>query len=431
MTGLGDARKVTEAWIDIDVRDRLVISKSGFGHAGRDNDKGNPGGVSPDRCLAPVGFLPEVPAVITGEYDDRIPFSRVHFELVQQASNLNVHVVDAGQVGLHHVFPFLLSPKVQNLFMHGPWLEQILVSIGSGQGLSVRRQVVQIVSLDLWQLNALQRKLFKVGLGRIERSVRTIEANGHQERFFAGLPPFLDCPFGYLVVPGLFIGMVMRSAFSPEIRFVVGKFAADVLRTIQIRIDLSLQLGGVSVGYFPTAYHPVAVLLKVLVQDHGILRRVFRSDPLHRLVSQKSRSAGAVEIPARALGIEAIQKTRPGGTALGGIAVSIGKQDTLSRKRVEVRGFTLWMPAHHAYPVVQVIYDDKYNIRLGTGNGDKRKVDKKEGFFHYLCLKELSEFIHSRARIKYMSILAYFLQEIFRAADFPLGKKVLASAVRR
>ena len=111
--------------------------------------------------------------------------------------------------------------------------------------------------------------------------------------------------------------------------------------------------------------------------------------------------------------------------------MSIGEQDTLSRKRVEIRRFTLRVTAHHANPIIEVVYDDKDHIRLGPGNGDKRKVDKKEGFFHYLCLKELSEFIHSRARIKYMSILAYFLQEIFRAADFPLGKKVLVSAVSR
>ena len=66
MGGLGDACKITEAWIDIDVRDRLVVAKSVFAHAGQDDHKGNTGRVSPDGCLAPVGFLPEVPAMITG-----------------------------------------------------------------------------------------------------------------------------------------------------------------------------------------------------------------------------------------------------------------------------------------------------------------------------------------------------------------------------
>ena len=72
-------------------------------------------------------------------------FRGLLFELVQQASDLNVHIVDAGQVGLHHVLPFLLAPKMQNLFVHGPWLEQILVSIGAGQGLSVGWQVIEII----------------------------------------------------------------------------------------------------------------------------------------------------------------------------------------------------------------------------------------------------------------------------------------------
>ena len=127
----------------------MVVAKSSFAHAGCYDHKGNPGGVSPDGCLAPVGFLPEVPSVVTGEYDDRIPVSRVLFELVQKASDLSVHIVDAGQVGLHHVFPFLLTPKMQNLFVHGPWLEQILVGIGTGQCLSVRGQVIEIIRPNL------------------------------------------------------------------------------------------------------------------------------------------------------------------------------------------------------------------------------------------------------------------------------------------
>ena len=87
--------------------------------------------------------------MIAGEYDDRIPFPGAFLELIQKASDLNVHVIDAGEVGLHHVFPFLLAPKMQNLFVHGPWLEQILVGIGTGQGLSVRGQVIEIIRPNL------------------------------------------------------------------------------------------------------------------------------------------------------------------------------------------------------------------------------------------------------------------------------------------
>ena len=97
--------------------------------------------------------------------------------------------------------------------------------------------------------------------------------------------------------------------------------------------------------------------------------------------------------------------------------MGIGKQDTLLRQCIQIRRFTLRMSAHHADPIIEVVYDDKDHIRLGPGNGDKRKVDKKEGFFHYLCLKELSEFIHSRARIKYMSILAYLSSDRARLVN--------------
>ena len=146
--------------------------------------------------------------------------------------------------------------------MHGSWLEQILMRIGTGQGLSVGWKVFEIVRPNLRQLNGLQRKFFEVGLGRIERTVRTIKAHGHEERLFAGLPPFLNCPLGHLVVPGFFFGMIVRPTFSPEIRLGVGKITANVLGTIQVLIDLPLQRI-ISMGYFPSAYHPVAVLLEV------------------------------------------------------------------------------------------------------------------------------------------------------------------------
>ncbi len=159
----------------------------------------------------------------------------------------------------------------------------------------------------------------------------SIETHGHQERFFTSLPPLLDCPFRYLVVSGLLIDMIMRSAFSPKIRLLVGKFPADIWRTIQIPINFPLQLSVVSVGYFPTANHPVSVLFEVPMKDHGILQIIFRSNPLHWLVSKKRRSAGTVKVPAGTLGIEAMQKTRSRRTALGCITMGICKQNATCR----------------------------------------------------------------------------------------------------
>ena len=124
--------------------------------------------------------------------------------------------------------------------MHGSWLEQILMRIGTGQGLAVGWKVIQIVHPNLRQLNGLQRKFFEVGLGGIERTVWTIKAHRHKEGLFASLPPFLNCPLSYLVVPGFPFGMIVRPALSPEIRLVVGKITANVLGAIQVLIDLPL-----------------------------------------------------------------------------------------------------------------------------------------------------------------------------------------------
>ena len=54
----------------------------------------------------------------------------------------------------------------------------------------------------------------------------------------------------------------MGSTFPPEIRLIIGKVAANILRTVQVLIDLPLQRI-ISVGYFPSAYYPVTVLLEV------------------------------------------------------------------------------------------------------------------------------------------------------------------------
>ena len=64
MVGFRDARKVTEARIDIHMRDRLIVTKSGFAQAGQHDHKGDTGGVSPDGSLAPVSFLTKVPTCL-------------------------------------------------------------------------------------------------------------------------------------------------------------------------------------------------------------------------------------------------------------------------------------------------------------------------------------------------------------------------------
>lgn len=103
---------------------------------------------------------------------------------------------------------------------------------------------------------------------------------------------------------------------------------------------------------FPAAYDAVTVLLKVPVQDGGVLGSLFRSDALHWLITKKFGSTGAVEIPTRALGIEAVQKAGSGRAALGGIAVSVGKQNPTGRQSIQVRRAALGVPAHHANPIV-------------------------------------------------------------------------------
>ena len=59
-----------------------------------------------------------------------------------------------------------------------------------------------------------------------------------------------------------------------------------------------------------------------------------------------------------------MQETRSGWTALGRIAVGIGKQDPALRKCVKVRCFALRVPLHHTNPVIEVVYNYKNHIRL-------------------------------------------------------------------
>ena len=114
----------------------------------------------------------------------------------------------------------------------------------------------------------------------------------------------------------------------------------------------------------PTAYHPVSVRLEMPVKNERVLGRVGRSDPLRWLITIKRHPFGTVEIPARALGIKTVQKTCPGRSALGSIAVSIGEQDTLLCQGVQVRGFALRVPAHRTDPIIQVINDNKDHVWL-------------------------------------------------------------------
>ncbi len=77
-----------------------------------------------------------------------------------------------------------------------------------------------------------------------------------------------------------------------------------------------------------------------------------------------------------------MQKARSRWAALRGIAVGIGKQNSPGCQRVQIRSFTLRVPAHCADPVVQVVHNDKYDIWLrevlGLNDG-YRKAKKQEG----------------------------------------------------
>jgi len=83
----------------------------------------------------------------------------------------------------------------------------------------------------------------------------------------------------------------------------------------------------------------------------------------------------------------------------------------------------LRVPAHYADPIIEVINDNKDHVGLGPGNGDKRKVDKKEGFFHGLKFTAIKRVCSPMGMLTNMSSFGSFLQEILRANDFPFGKK--------
>ena len=81
-----------------------------------------------------------------------------------------------------------------------------------------------------------------------------------------------------------------------------------------------------------------------------------------------------------------MQKTLSGRSTLGSVAVSIGEQDTLLCKGVQVRGFALRVPAHHADPIIQVINDNKDHV----------------GFLFRICKRESTQDCQSKSLDDYV-----------------------------
>jgi len=144
-----------------------------------------------------------------------------------------------------------------------------------------------------------------------------------------------------------------------------------------------------------STYHPVSVFLEMLVKNKWILRCVGRSDPLRRLITIKRHPFWTVEIPASTLRIKTMQKTFPGRSTLGSVAVGIGEQDSIFCQCIQIRSFALRVSTHHPNPVIEIIHNNKDHIGflLFLGKG----YHAYEGEYH--CLEDYILFIHGKERV--------------------------------
>ena len=88
------------------------------------------------------------------------------------------------------------------------------------------------------------------------------------------------------------------------------------------------------------------------MKNDGIVNFSLGSFSRHRLVPEKGRTSGIVEIGSGALGKKPGQQAFSRGPALGRITVRIAKQHAASGQLVEVGSQRLGVSIHDADPVV-------------------------------------------------------------------------------
>jgi hypothetical protein len=92
--------KLGERWEQVDQTDRRCRNPSGFRHAGRDEQKGNPRSLFEQAHLLPEAVLARVVAVVARENDHRIAGETQTVERVHDLPDLRIHEADAGVVRL-------------------------------------------------------------------------------------------------------------------------------------------------------------------------------------------------------------------------------------------------------------------------------------------------------------------------------------------
>ena len=197
----GQAAEVHQRRVDAHEIHRAVAAAVGLRHAGHDPDVRRAGALLPERELAPVVLLAQVPAVVAPETDDRVVALGRLVVGVEQAAHHRVAEVDGGQVGADGLLPGVGAALLE---------DRLVIAAARGHLQRDGRQIVEVVLLVRRQLNALQRELVVVLLRHAPRQVRLGQAAGDEERLVVLLVQLRDGVVHELVVRHVLVAAIER-----------------------------------------------------------------------------------------------------------------------------------------------------------------------------------------------------------------------------
>jgi len=143
---------------------------AGSSDAGRDDHQDVMRCFFPQCKFAPVELLAEVPAVVAPEYNHGIIQTRTFIERIDYPTHTGIHKADRCQVALDSFLPLLMY---NNFFV---------VALRLSYFLAYRRDIVQVIFVDVWQSNFIQRVHIKIFRRHVPGQMWAEKAAAKEER---------------------------------------------------------------------------------------------------------------------------------------------------------------------------------------------------------------------------------------------------------
>ncbi len=300
--------------------------------------------------------------VIRKQHDDGVVAMLAAIECRQNSANLVIHKRCRREIRLHRVIPLFrpLNPLVSRRHV----LEICQIPRVAGD--------VGVVVLDhRGQLDLIARMKIEPFFRGKHRHVWSPETDGQEERFVVALLEPINRPVGDFEVRHLLVafreGPPVPKRMTVRLADLLLRSRPKTAHASAIAADLAEDLVASVVEDLADAHHRVTFVGEAFGQ------RLHSFECGGRVVRRRQEvDAGRVRVSPR-------QQARTRRIADRRLAMRVGEQRASRGKRIDRRSLGLWMTAHAANPVVEIVHRDQQDVAsCGLLGSEQRSGCRKQ-----------------------------------------------------